>query len=863
MSVFVKSIKSTTVFLIVLLFLVNIKLYGKSTNPIKVACIGNSITFGAFIKDRIKDSYPAQLGQMLGDKYRVKNYGFSGRTLLNRGNHPYMSEKMFFEAIKWQPDIVIITLGTNDSKAQNWKYKKDFKKNYNRMITAFDTLSSHPKIYLATTVPVYKKGMKINAEVVANEINPLIKEIAKEKKLSLIDFYTPFLDKGKMFPDYIHPNAEGAGEMAKVVYRYLTGKEGKRVAQQYPGSKTEWKGFTRFQFEFEGRDAQITVPEKSLPGKPWIWRARFPKWHTEMDSMLLSEGFHVVFVNTNNMYGSPQAMKVWDRFYNYLVKMHGFNAKVSLEGVSRGGLYIYNWAKENPQKINSIYAEAPVCDFKSWPAGFGNGKGSRADWEKLKKEYGFGSDKEAKNYKNNPIDNLDKLAKAKIPVLHMIGLEDQIVPVAENSLILINRYIKLGGIVKVVPCTREKQKLWGHHFTIETPRLGADFIKYYTQLPTTKLQSSSYHNLRSGLKNSVTQFTKAKKGRVAFLGGSITYNSGWRDSLCNYLQNRFPETEFDFIASGIPSMGSTCDVFRLERDILMHGPVDLLFVEAAVNDGGKGRSNEEQIRSMEGIVRHIRNNNPATDIVFMYFVDPAKIKDYRVGQVPQVIQNHDKVAKYYNIPAINLAKEVTERIDAGEFTWKDDFKNLHPSPFGQGIYAHSMLSFLKNAWSGFVAEDDKITDYPMPVKLDKSCYDNGILVEAKEVKTVKGWEFIKKWIPKDKAWTRANYTKVPMLKGKYPCKTLKFRFRGNAVGLAVAAGPDAGIIEYRIDRGKWQKQDLFTKHSTRYHLPWYFTLADGLKSGKHTLRLRMANETNSKSIGKICRIRYFYVNQTK
>jgi sialidase-1 len=305
--------------------------------------------------------------------------------------------------------------------------------------------------------------------------------------------------------------------------------------------------------------------------------------------------------------------------------------------------------------------------------------------------------------------------------------------------------------------------------------------------------------MRNGLKNSYIKFEREKKGRVAFLGGSITFNPGWRDSICSYLEKRFPGTEFEFIAAGIPSFGSTENAFRMKRDVLKDGPVALLFVEAAVNDGGKGRSETEIRRSMEGIIRHARNSDPTTDVVFMYFVDPGKIKDYNKGKVPDVIRIHDEVAAYYEVPALNLAKEVTARLTAGEFTWEDDFKNLHPSPFGQGIYARSMLAFLDDAFNGFVAEDDKIENYDMPPKIDKYCYDNGMLVEAKDVKPAKGWIFVENWKPEIKANTRANFIKVPMLVGEYPVKPLKFIFEGNAVGIAVAAGPDAGIVEYRID----------------------------------------------------------------
>jgi len=174
-----------------------------------------------------------------------------------------------------------------------------------------------------------------------------------------------------------------------------------------------------------------------------------------------------------------------------------------------------------------------------------------------------------------------------------------------------------------------------------------------------------------------------------------------------------------------------------------------------------------------------------------------------------------------------------------------------------------MITFLHDAWESGVAEDDKITNYTLPKKLDNACYDNGILIPASQIKTVKGWKFVENWIPELKARTRDNYINVPMLTGKYPGKALKFRFRGTAVGIAVAAGPDAGIVKYRIDGGEWREQDLFTKHSTSYHLPWYFTLADGLISGQHTLELGISDKKNPNSIGNSCVIRYFYINKSK
>lgn len=621
----------------------------------------------------------------------------------------------------------------------------------------------------------------------------------------------------------------------------------------------EWKGFERIDFTFQDRAVRLIIPHSARTGNPWLWRARFPNWHTEADSMLVAEGFHLVYINTDNEYGSPQAIKVWEALYHHLRKTYHLHEKVALAGVSRGGLFVYNFAKKHPEKVASIYAEAPVCDFTSWPGGFGAGAGSAKDWAQLKEAYGFKTDQEARAYADQPIDQLQALAQAKVPILHMIGLEDQIVPPNENTYTLTDRYIQLGGSATVVPCTEGKQNLQGHHFPIETPRLVADFITYHYQqhLP---LDAAHYHQHRKALQNAQIRFEREKVGRVAFLGGSITHNSGWRDSLCAFLQKRFPETKFDFVAAGIPSMGTTPAAFRLDRDVLSKGRIDLLFEEAAVNDATNGRAAEEQIKAMEGIVRHLRYANPMTDIVMMHFVDPDKMADYRAGKTPQVISNHNSVAEYYGISTLNLAREVTDRIDRGEFSWEADFKNLHPSPFGQGIYARSMIRFLEQAFAGELSESAALQEHALPAPLNPAVYDRGRLIDVAEAQLKKGWAIQDNWAPDDGTGTRPNYTNVPMLIGETPGSTLRLNFRGNAVGIAVAAGQDAGMIEYRIDKGNWQTLNLFTQWSKSLHLPWYYTLASGLEDGAHRLELRIAADKDERSTGRACRIRYFFVN---
>lgn len=632
-------------------------------------------------------------------------------------------------------------------------------------------------------------------------------------------------------------------------------------AQILADSTSSWKGYTRYHFRINEREAFITAPEKALEKKEWVWRARFPEWHTEMDEILLESGFYLAYINTDNMFGSPAAMDIWDEFYSYLVEELGFASKVSLEGVSRGGLFVFNWAKRNPWKVHSIYTEAPVCDFKSWPGGLGSGIGDKRSWEILKEAYGFKDDQEAMTYADNPMDHLELLALAKVPVLAMIGLNDQVVPPSENFFILNRRYVHAGGISTIVPCTRGKAELHGHHFTIETPEMAAEFIKSNIDRPVLPLSSASFHKAGSGLGNSFSKFENTKRGTVAFLGGSITQNGGWRDSICNYLEHRFPQTRFTFIPAGISSMGSTPGAFRLERDVLSKGPVDLLFAEAAVNDATNGRSRDEQIRGMEGIIRHSLRANGATDVVLMHFVDPGKMESYNDGEIPEVIRNFDLVAEHYRLGTINLAREVTHRINNGEFTWEEDFINLHPSPFGQGVYFRSMKTFLESRFEQAEMDGRTIINHQLPDPIDPYCYENGGIISFVEASDIVGFEHIINWSPTIKAATRQGYTQVDMLVGKEAGDSFTLEFEGRAIGIMVAAGPDAGIIEFSIDGGEPLIQDLFTAWSGQLYLPWYYTLAARMEPGPHKLHVRISEDRNKNSLGNSCILKAFYVNE--
>ena len=132
------------------------------TAKIKVACIGDSITFGAGIKDRDHNSYPAQLGKLLGEGWEVRNFGVNGHTLLKKGDHPYVNSGQYKAALAFQPDVVIIKLGTNDSKPNNWRQKNAFIGDYLRMIDSFRKLESQPVVWLCKAVPVFPEQPRVS-----------------------------------------------------------------------------------------------------------------------------------------------------------------------------------------------------------------------------------------------------------------------------------------------------------------------------------------------------------------------------------------------------------------------------------------------------------------------------------------------------------------------------------------------------------------------------------------------------------------------------------------------------------------------------------------------------------------------------
>ena len=231
---------------IILIFLAALIL--EAADRIKVACVGNSITEGDY-------NYPSYLQKLLGNDYLVENEGVGGTTMLRNGDKPYWTQGLLSQALAFKPDIVIIKLGTNDTKPQNWDtHSGEYKTDYLAMIDTFQALSSDPDIFMVLPVPVFEDKWGIRNSIV-KELLPIIEEIGAERNLPVIDANTPLLGFGQYFPDGVHPNGAGADTLAHVIYRVLIEKT--PVARIYEAERAEVSVEEAY---------SISVPVRSLPG---------------------------------------------------------------------------------------------------------------------------------------------------------------------------------------------------------------------------------------------------------------------------------------------------------------------------------------------------------------------------------------------------------------------------------------------------------------------------------------------------------------------------------------------------------------------------------------------------------------------
>ncbi|MCO8121527.1 alpha-L-fucosidase [Stieleria sp. TO1_6] len=251
----------------------------------------------------------------------------------------------------------------------------------------------------------------------------------------------------------------------------------------FPGVKTDFHGYDRYDgVKTSSGQLSVICPKQAAAGKPWLWRSlfweRLPKVY-QADLKLVDQGYHVVLA-FGDVHGHPKGNGAIDAAYELLTTEYGFSKQCSMASISRGTLSLFTWASVNPEKVSSIYVDNGVCNVDSWPGGKvvpGSGSdanGAPKSWQGMKEVYGFTTDQELLDAKVSPIDKLESLAKAGVPILMVCGSNDSTVPYEENDALLEERYKKLGGSIEVI--VEDK----GHTHGMDDPTPILEFIQKHT-----------------------------------------------------------------------------------------------------------------------------------------------------------------------------------------------------------------------------------------------------------------------------------------------------------------------------------------------------------------------------------------------
>ncbi|NCI46573.1 GDSL-type esterase/lipase family protein [Sediminibacterium soli] len=665
-----------------------------NAQKIKIACIGNSITYGALVANREKNNYPAQLQNMLGDGYEVLNFGVSGSTLLRKGNHSYWRVDAFKEALTSRPDIVTIMLGTNDSKMVNRPFRGEFEKDYKDLIDSFRSLPSHPRVVLLLPLPSFlEDSTSIYDPVIKQQIIPMIENVAYATGCETIDLYHPFTDKVGLLVDKIHPSSLGATLIARRLYEVV--KLNEKSFDIFSKIKEEKKfssfhGFACADFTFAGRNCKVVKPKKAVAGLSWIWRARFWGHEPQTDIALLERGFHLVYCDVAELFGNKEAVDLWNRFYAYMQDC-GLAKKVAMEAMSRGGVYAYSWALANPAKVACVYADAPVLDLKSWPGGKGKSAGSKESWEVFKKDYNL-ADADADNFSNSPLNNAAKIARLGIPLLHVVGDADEVVPVSENTAPFEERIKAAGGSINVI----HKPGVNHHPHSLQNPTPVVDFILratgYKTNFASVAAPAAEYRSAAGWTEGydwwrqnaDIDSLLAAeKKLDIVFLGNSITQGiAGQRPHVTHKPGLAVFDSVFGnrkWVCAGISGDRTQNVLWRLQHGNYKLAKPKVLVLTIGVNNFIEDDSPEEIVAGILSIAKWAKINMPATKIILTGPLPTGLNKEESRRKKYEKIQQllaMRKSKEYIYLPLTNTFLQADGSLSTSDFT-------------GDGIHLHT------------------------------------------------------------------------------------------------------------------------------------------------------------------------------
>lgn len=392
-------------------------------------------------------------------------------------------------------------------------------------------------------------------------------------------------------------------------------------------------------------------------------------------------------------------------------------------------------------------------------------------------------------------------------------------------------------------------------------------------------------NVRGGLPNFYQKLESGKPVKIAYFGGSITAQNGWRPQSLDYFRKLYPNNKIDQIHAAIGGTGSELGAFRLEQDVLRHKP-DLVFVEFAVNDSGSGPYHIRQ--SMEGIVRHIRRTLPLTDICFIYTLTARDIKDLQAGKAKRSTSTMEEIADFYQIPSVNFGPEVARLEKEGKLVMKTSDKgvtkvsgkelNLDSDinvtkdgkiPFSyDGVHpyqntGHVIYTGVLKRSLPLIAKAGKPGPYRLGAPMVKDNYEYATMVSPDHPGIRLSGPVEK--LPKTKAPANLFQNRTPggICLKLSPGAELEFKFKGSKVNLYDLLGPGCGTLEITVDNGKPRKQKRVDPYCTYYRLARTFVFENANTNAVHTVRIKVLDEPIDKRAILFERNRAFYDKNTE
>ena len=459
-------------------------------------------------------------------------------------------------------------------------------------------------------------------------------------------------------------------------------------------TNSDWNGYVKKDFSVNGRTSFIVCPKNPLPNNPWVWRTEFFYAFNYADLALLEKGWHLAYHCVSDMYGCPESITMMHEFYNVIINDFKLSSKPALFGFSRGGLYAVNFALKYPDLVGAIYLDAPVLDIRSWPGGKGSGIGDSICWEECKNWYKLTEDT-AGNFNNNPLDNAEKIAETKIPILLVCGGKDKIVPYEENGKPFYERIKKVGGRIKQIV----KPDCDHHPHSLFEPSPIVTFVEESILFKNCDTFPRIKMNV---IGDSITKGTYTSQNDSAPM--SIA-EKPW----CSLLKEKL---EFESVTNygfNGTSISSTSTVFPENAISLrykeMSDDANLILIAGGTNDFGcsvaLGSKEDTYDNSFYGSLKilceGLKNKYPNATIVF---ITPLKRTDISININGNYIEQYSDAIKeiaknrynFYLIDGIALSSEINLEKHLSD--------KVHPTPQGHKLLsdaiAEELIKILKN-----------------------------------------------------------------------------------------------------------------------------------------------------------------------